>query len=380
MIIPNANILETNDVGKYAWRHLAQYTNIDFTTKLICILHQLGSKQKCNARKQAEQLKFCIIQAREYFDSSKSVSLATKPLLLYYCVMSLALVEILLKQDGNSRLSALRENHNCHGLTLILNSDPDPTADLNSSSSQLIAKPQIDSKNNPKGTFEVWRRSARKYPVGGYQTQWYASANSKTYMALLSPEDLPPKILSTGGISLRSCLINLPYMGDTLSRWGARLEMVRATVSRNLRYNGLYPVDTISVHPNYPDILDKFYSLCQVHPDLCGSISINELPSGSIINWEHTQNLPMKFPNSTCINSESIYFTCSEENMNEFGYLYIALHILGNFARYYPDLWMKHIELNSPLSNAADNLCDFAMERLPLLSLSELSRSYHIVK
>jgi hypothetical protein len=251
---------------------------------------------------------------------------------------------------------------------------------LNQSSSKLYAKAQVDSGNNPKGTFEVWRRSAREYPLGGYHTQWFANAHSKTFMALLGSEDVPPQMLPSNGISLYSCLVSLPYMADTLSRWGARLEMVRTTVSRDLRFGKNFVSHTISVHPTSQDILDSFYSLVEVHQHLSNLISVNELPNGCIIQWDQVQNYPMKFPNSTCLNSESAYFTCLKENWNEFGYLYIALHILGNFARYYPDLWMKHIEMNSPLANAADNLCDFAMDRLPLLSLSELSRSYHIVK
>ena len=66
--------------------------------------------------------------------------------------------------------------------------------------------------------------------------------------------------------------------------------------------------------------------------------------------------------------------------MGEFGYLYIALHISGNFARYYPDIWLKHIEKNSPLAMAIDELCNHAFDRLPLLILSELFRVYHVLE
>lgn len=64
--------------------------------------------------------------------------------------------------------------------------------------------------------------------------------------------------------------------------------------------------------------------------------------------------------------------------MNEFGYIYVALHILGNFARYFPDLWIKSVENSEPIATIAESFLEIAEEKLPLLCLNEMSRSCHI--
>jgi hypothetical protein len=380
MIINTVNIIHDSNIAQYSWRRLAQFHNIEFTAKHISNLHGLNSKQIGNAKRQAEQIKYCLIQAKEYFDASMNVTLATRPLLLYYCTMSLALAEILIKQTADSRLSKLRENHNCHGLSLTMVTSSTTTDSLTNVSNQLVAKAQIDQHGNPKGTFEVWRQSAREFPLGGYFTSRHGLAFTKGYRALFGPSDEPPPSLPNTGISLHQCLTNLPYLADTLARWSSRLEMVRATVANEMNNDTKQYSCTISIHPVSADLFDLFTSLCIMHPELVNHINITELPSGCIIQWDPSQPFGASFPHATCITDQDTFFTCSKENLGEFGYLYISLHILGNFARYYPDFWIKHIEANSPLANTVDDLCNNALNRLPLLALSELSRTYYVIE
>ena len=59
--------------------------------------------------------------------------------------------------------------------------------------------------------------------------------------------------------------------------------------------------------------------------------------------------------------------------LNEFGFIYVALYIVGNYARYYPDLWMRDVERSSPLSLVIEELLAMAAQRMPLLTLSELA-------
>lgn len=332
-----------------------------------------------NAKKQAEQIKFCLTQAKEYFEASKLVTLATKPVLQYYCIMSLALAEILLKQSADSRLAALRANHNCHGLTFSLAADPSAHESLADALEKLYAKPQVGSNGQPKGTFEVWRRSAREYPLAGYLVENHGAASATSFRMLFESEDLPPPQLSSKGINLHQCLANLPYMADAMAQWGVQLRMVRAKVSGELEPASNKATTRIIVHPTSQELLDAFGNLCKLSPSFVNELRLTELPYGYILDWDDSES-HMKLPHSTCINSEDTYFTCSSENLGEFGYLYLSLHMLGNYARYYPDQWIKHIEVCSPLANVADDLCRKAITRLPLLALSELSRNYHVIE
>jgi hypothetical protein len=74
----------------------------------------------------------------------------------------------------------------------------------------------------------------------------------------------------------------------------------------------------------------------------------------------------------------TVYFSARKEFLNEFGLYYAALHICGNFARYYPDVWLPHIELRSELSLAVEALADAARTRIPLLALSELKQTLFV--
>jgi hypothetical protein len=118
MILDTATLVQTGDISRFAWAGLARFQNVAFVTEQICRTHDLGRSKGQNIRKQAHQIRYCLIQAKEYFDAANSVTLATKPNLLYYSTMSLALAEILFKQTGESSLDRARSDHRHHGLTL----------------------------------------------------------------------------------------------------------------------------------------------------------------------------------------------------------------------------------------------------------------------
>lgn len=108
MIIEEVRNIETDDVGRFAWSGLARYHNIGFTASMIDKIHNLNGSHSQNVKKQAAQIRHCLIQANEYRIAAKSVSLSTRPLLYYYSCMSLALAQILFKGSGNFSLDKTR--------------------------------------------------------------------------------------------------------------------------------------------------------------------------------------------------------------------------------------------------------------------------------
>lgn len=77
--------------------------------------------------------------------------------------MSLALAEVLFKQDGNSSLDMARKKHNNHGLNLVpITKLPNSFADA---AQKLVSKPV--GGENRFGTFELWHRTARWHPFIG---------------------------------------------------------------------------------------------------------------------------------------------------------------------------------------------------------------------
>lgn len=384
MIIQNVKIIRPGDIQHHSWSRISLFQNVEYTSSLIMTLHNLStSSEKQNAKKQASEIRHCLIQAKEYFDAAKAVSLATKPVLLYYSIMSLALAEILFKQTADSRLEKLRAKHNCHGLQMQISSKPKTDNSLQESSKLIFCKAQEDSNGLPRGTFEVWRQSAREHPVGAYHTTNLQNGATQTsYRSHLHPINTPPPPLPAHGISLYECLAELPYMEDVLLSLGGEPNFVRAKI--NVAQQGLSgdPVSTLIIHPQKAERIEQFGSLVKADAAAINTLNIIEtFPSGYLVSQTLKEGEPVirSYPCSICLNDEDIYFSCSDINFGEFGTLYLAMHMVGNFARYYPEIWLSHIEKSSPLATAIEELCHHSFDRLPLLTLSELTRTYYVL-
>ena len=88
--------------------------------------------------------------------------------------------------------------------------------------------------------------------------------------------------------------------------------------------------------------------------------------------------MPLRMPHATTWSTKEIQFWPSEQPLNEFGFIYVALYILGNYARYFPDQWMRDVEQSSPLALAVEELLAMVAVRMPLLTLSEMERTYFV--
>jgi hypothetical protein len=73
-----------------------------------------------------------------------------------------------------------------------------------------------------------------------------------------------------------------------------------------------------------------------------------------------------------------VYFWPTSQNLNEFGFIYVALFIVGNYERYYPDFWIHDVEENTELGLVIEELLNVAERRMALLTLSELSQVYFV--
>ncbi len=189
MIIPSTRKVRTANPSAFAWSALRRFQNVDLVTDELMTIHRLDGRWRENVKKQAQQLRYCIIQAREYFTAAATVSLATKPNLLYYGTLSLALAEILFKQDGKSSLDKARAENRHHGLSMRVGHIP-RNADLRSAAAQLRAVPmEIDGIR--KGTFELWHRSSREHPLGGQIQEMTGAGSLDRFDTIFGAIDLP---------------------------------------------------------------------------------------------------------------------------------------------------------------------------------------------
>jgi hypothetical protein len=345
----------------------------------IMRLHSLDSRSKRNARKQARQLRYCLIQAREYFNAAKVVSLATKPTLQYYGTMCLALAEILLKQTGDSSLDRARQQHRHHGLLFRERPQAAINNRLDASAAALVAASHVDAHGERRGTFELWHRSCRELPLVGKITQVLESGLTTTFCGIIiGALDAPLEQLPVDGVSLLQCLRCLPGMADHLEVQGISPLTLRGKAEREQYSPPERTIIRITVHPS--DLATTFFENFSMEAGWVDRTTFRETPGGGggileLHNDPVNGSVRLRVPHCSPWTDEEIKLWPSGQPLNEFGYLYIALFIAGNYARYFPDKWLMDVESSTPLAVAIEELTELAGWRVPWLCLTELSRT-----
>jgi hypothetical protein len=203
-----------------------------------------------------------------------------------------------------------------------------------------------------------------------------------SFQALFTAADVRLPRLPKSGICLLDCLRALPGITDFLAGYKIQSEIVRGKVELTYTQQTLTHNYKFIVHPDRRDILDRFFDIFTMRAEAVNRINFFEIqPSGGIIQWSNDPInglLNMVVPNGSMYNSEEVRFWPYHAPLNEFGYLYVALFIAGNYARYYPDRWLFDVEQSSPLALAIEELIRNVEHRMPLLALSEMSRIYHV--
>lgn len=371
------------DLPGFAKNRLRLFFNGDFTAAAIIKLHNLGRKDRSNAKRQALEMRHCLLQAEEYLQSAKAASLATRPVLIYYAIMSFALAEILYKGTGMDRLAKLRENHDAHGLSLIATGRLDKTIDFREIASNLIAKPQSRSNGNFFGTFARWADVTRESPVPIKFTEYKGAGTSISYRTWLAGQDrsVVNWTRMAHGCSLLDALRALPQLGQILAFGAIEPSFVGIRFAGEIGHPQRPETRlSMAVQPAPQTLHDTLYSRVLMAPAWVNSIDAFEMSSGHIFHItldENSRGSFLSMPPSITLEEEETYFLIDDFGLGEFGSLYVALHIAGNFARYYPDLWVPHVESSSLLAATIDELCNVASARLPIIMASEFDRIYY---
>lgn len=380
MIIEKLRIIDASDT-RSIWNHLKRFQNVSLVADAIERIHQVPSKHKKNIHKQAGQLRFCLIQAAEYFAAARTVSLATKPVLLYYGLMSLALAEILFKQDGGSSLDVARGENAHHGLTFHLGGRPPTVPSLQDSAALLTARPMAKANNQRVGTFDLWHRSSREAPLCAQRTQRFQQGSQTGPIVVAMGSDKRFPLLPDDGLTLLECLQSLPCMVPVLRESGIASRLVRAHIRLEVEPDGS-AVQRIVVHPGYAPTISELKPLLEFHPSLVDYIELIEMSGSSFIVRISVPPkfgaIPVSYPKGFQSEVDEVFFSTRHSALNEFGFYYLGIYMLGNYARYHPESWMADVENSTQLSIVADTFISSLEQRVPLLTLSELSESWHL--
>ena len=385
MIVNQLSLVPDGATDRYAWTGLSRFENVSFVSKRLAATHPSQENNASNFRKQATQIRYCILQAKEYFSAAASVSLSTRPLLLYYGLMSLALSEILFKQDGNSSLDRAREHHRHHGLELRQHGRVRTQMTLGESAALISAAPLIITKGGSEvrtGTFDLWHRTARDAPSCGATKRQFANGLTlESNGVLMIAEDIRSPLIPAHGMTLLDCFRSTPGMIPALGQYGVAESLVRARISRQDNEMVHRSVSQLILQPGRIDDVDRVLARIFVKPGDVDRIECTPMSGAYIINMNfEIDGVPIfaRMPASVQENIADIYFPVEDVPVNEFGIYYMGLYILGNYARYFPDLWMADVESASDLSQCAAEFISIAERRVPLLALSELNRTSYL--
>jgi hypothetical protein len=368
-------LLESLPKNWSAWSGLKLFQNEEWVAERIIAKHGLNTKQIPNAKKQAKQINYCLVQAKEYWDAAYSASSATAHLQLYYCCMSLALAEILWKGDGGQSLDKLREKAGHHGLNFSWSERTLSVSDL----SKLTIRPNV-SKGNRSGTFETWHHVARESILVGTTTN--NLTQMKTIEPLFYPGNQRLPVLPETGITLDAIYSSLPRMNNALHNIGGKSRNVRAILTKiiiapqipGMDETNIYGVNVLS---GDGQSITELMSQITIKPQSIPDTQINEFSN----RFDFTQHIHLnkhvciggiQLPDGISMSAGVVYFKPFLPWLNEFGAIYVGSYLLGMLSRYYPDIWMKATNDHSSFNFLADCFFDFSLHRAPLLCLSAL--------
>ena len=315
--------------------------------------------------------------AREYFEAAQAVTLATKPVLLYYSIMNLALAEVLLKQSGGSSLDAARQQHRHHGLTTSVggHNTTDCWQDV---CKGLRAKPMLrDATCERFGTFELWHQSARHVPWVGKSISKKDGTSGVRVMTASEDNRLP--LLPAAGVDLLYCAQHLPVLSNTLASLGASQKLLRGAAAQVV-FDDVHWQTTHVVHPcQNQALMHQLLARFEYAPSMVPMVDVDySEKGGATVRVKHFEGRRFvnSLPDAFTENAKRLHFLSENVPLNEFGFFYVALFIVGNYARYFPDKWIKDIEASSPLCLLVEEMVHQGAWRIPLLSLSEMQRSF----
>lgn len=363
---PTSKIAESGDYD-FAWRGLRKFHDSAALTERLMQDRKLPPKQKPNVLKQMQQLGYCLSQAYEFSTSARASGAATKALQAYYSATSLANAEILWLGDGLDSIDGRPSKYHSHGLTLVqaneldaLSAQPDPT----------------------DGLFGLWRGRARHAPpYSKVENQKEGEASHSAIRAEASGSALADMSLPDRPIKLTDCFRHIPGLHSSLDA-PFRSRLVRGHVTDRFRAdaNGKFKsiqIDTV-LHPGIEENIQGVVDQWKYPPALVPHVTIVPASSGLIFSLKldaATAALGYQFkrPEMFLHRTDEAFFVGEGEFLNEFGYFYVGLFILGMIVRYHPQKWMGPVSKGALMTILSDEFIDLSLRRLPLLVLGTLT-------
>lgn len=374
---------KTDKPNDYVWKLLSYLKDKEYVVDII--------KNQCkNEKIETNKLKRNFNkQAEEYFLSLKSnISLAIKPLLLYYGIVSLTQALVLVKKDGLYSIDKLRNDrkHNHHGLendfTLLGMDKINLETFLNSIKCKVHT-----NKGVPWGQFSLFY-DVLQPNFGVFNYDMYNKINRISYKrkGIYGYSD---KVVIDSLIQEKICLNRLikilPDMYMTMKNFNINMDLYRGLhagkIIKDTAFETItnsYFIHNISIPDQ--DVLTNFYKeknseLIKIFSDE-SNITLKEN-----IKYKFNVSTPLRIYEPCRVESDSgdvYYIKKPNKYIMETASHYIITYCLGMLARYFPDYWMKVIN-NFRIRAFIDELVSIIECRFPKLIIDQFFNCKHLI-
>lgn len=385
-----ANEIRTENPNKEMWQYLSLFCNYEYCLESIINRNKEIDliKDKDNIKKQIAQIRLSLKQAEEYFSAAATVSLITKPLLIYYGYVALSRALILLKNDGTYSYDYMRmkEKHNHHGLNIkknFINNNAKGIADFLAS-----IKCEINYNNEiPWGNFTVFYNSLdsdvilvkssvayenSQLRATGYNLlntfEKYEIASLKRDIDLLSLFKHLPDFYSFLKVqNIQSNLFPGFFKINSLQKTKIRTDNKPVEDDELFKYECIMNnLDQNTIEWFIDKYAQKNVSFSVFAPSAIRCIIEERL--------KKDENGITYLPDATSSISEEIYFIkCDDDFIIESASHYMILFMLSILCRYYPDIWVSKLSTLSGFSELISYYMDIAFRKTPNLILNQMS-------
>lgn len=368
----------SDNIERESWRRLHEFANVDLTTDYLCTRHGPPSNPSVerNYRKQAEQARVCILQAKEYFDASRASTLFTSPNHLYYGLVGLSSALMLLLGDGRSSLDLRRRDpkNGHHGLRF--------TTGCNAAAAKRGLSILEESYAEVLGTghFLGWYSVLpRRVDLYGLHKTEMREGSFTDFRACGGYDMAEPSKMIGRKRSAIDLLRHFPDLAQDFRRYGVAVaaarttQEVRAHHSASLR--NLWTIHQLFQPDKRDDLLERF----QVQPRFADCLVPRVGPGGVVWAVEaiipSVDGMEIRWPESRDTMDHETISYADLIDTHELVDSYIVAYQLSMLSRYYPDLWVACIESHCKAAKLIERTVDTLIKKTPILTLSLLSRS-----
>ena len=379
----NRKVIVSEDTETALWWRLSHFKNPDRVSGLIRQAFSTASQQ--NAEKQAKQIRYCLEQAEEYFKSAEVATLATKPLLLYYGMASLAWALILFKKPGEYAFDNINAQHQSHGLER-------PGLDYgirNLLIEELLTRIRI-SLSNPiqgeqngielRGTFGLLYSVARLEPVGVKYVRMNGDiTETRTQLFTTVPERTTAESLVSSALSLRQLLLDIPDMSPSLAELGMMPLFARVTDQKVMVHaDGSHKLTVLTA-----GCTAEMNATLRSNAKRCERVSVSDVGNGLRLEatWDKEDDkIRLPSMHETLDGRLHVYILQDLEPLPETSALLAIMFIFGMVVRYYPHIWMHWLERRHPIVEVVEAFLPIVRRKYPNLILNNLTGDSFIFK